>query len=90
LSLPLLLSSHSERSEESPCCSNLQRRPRGSPASPSALEPAQATPTGYIFYETALIWSDRVKFRDAHLGLLLLVELFEDRAGSGRSSLCDG
>ena len=37
-----------------------------------------------------LIWSDRVKFRDAHLGLLLLVKLFEDRAGSGRSSLCDG
>jgi hypothetical protein len=44
-------------------------------------------PRGYV---TDLIWSDRVKFRDAHLGLLLLVKLFEGRAGSGRSSLCDG
>jgi hypothetical protein len=50
----------------------------------------QNSSSGYNYYGPALIWSDRVKFRDAHLGLLLLVKLFEDRAGSGRSSLCDG
>jgi hypothetical protein len=38
---------------------------------------------------TALIWSDRVKYRDALLGLLLLLKLFEDRARSGRGSLGD-
>jgi hypothetical protein len=56
------------------------------------LLPRPGLPTrskGKVNYP-ALIWSDRVKFRDAHLGLLLLVKLFEDRAGSGRSSLCDG
>jgi hypothetical protein len=52
--LPLLLSCHSERSEEFPRRSNLQCRPRGSSASPSALETAQAPRTDYLCYGTAL------------------------------------